>query len=227
MGNCAQPLGNPFSPGGRAAAPLKQGRDAVDQARAIGARTPRERAHTSTPCRSCSRGSRRSISARGGTGISRRDGGGRRVEPVGHGGVNLSRAVNCCAALPTDKTTQTCSCRRHARKDHRYRSLTTSACSHYIIHSYDVPALADRACYGCEAVCQIAPAAPHALHMPSHTFTRVGAWQESIDTNIASAEVAKREGSDGRRAAHNGLPHLRVPADRTTPRGGSSRRCRR
>ena len=67
--------------------------------------------------------------------------------------------------------------------------------SHYIIHSYDVPSLADRAldaawCYG-----KIAPSAPHALHMPSHTFTRLGYWQESIDANIASGAVAKREGS--------------------------------
>ena len=42
----------------------------------------------------------------------------------------------------------------------------------------------------------IAPSAPHALHMPSHTFTRVGYWQDSIDTNIASAASAKRDGVD-------------------------------
>jgi hypothetical protein len=38
----------------------------------------------------------------------------------------------------------------------------------------------------------IAPSAPHALHMPSHTFTRVGAWQDSIDTNLASAAAARK-----------------------------------
>ena len=42
---------------------------------------------------------------------------------------------------------------------------------------------------------KIAPSAPHALHMPSHTFTRLGYWQDSIDTNIASAEAARREKS--------------------------------
>ena len=42
---------------------------------------------------------------------------------------------------------------------------------------------------------KIAPSAPHALHMPSHTFTRLGYWQDSIDTNIASAAAARREGS--------------------------------
>ena len=67
--------------------------------------------------------------------------------------------------------------------------------SHYIIHSYDVPPLADRALAAARRYAKIAPSAPHALHMPSHTFTRVGSWQESIDTNIASGEAARREGA--------------------------------
>ena len=41
----------------------------------------------------------------------------------------------------------------------------------------------------------IAPSAPHALHMPSHTFTRVGYWKESVDTNIRSADAAMRDGT--------------------------------
>ena len=64
--------------------------------------------------------------------------------------------------------------------------------THYIIHSYDVPALADRAVAAAHRYSTIAPSAPHALHMPSHTFTRVGAWQDSIDTNIASAAAARK-----------------------------------
>ncbi len=67
--------------------------------------------------------------------------------------------------------------------------------AHYIIHSYDVPALADRALVAARRYATIAPSAPHALHMPSHTFTRVGSWQESIETNIASANAAKAVGS--------------------------------
>ncbi|MBZ5555866.1 MAG: hypothetical protein LAO77_01190 [Acidobacteriia bacterium] len=69
--------------------------------------------------------------------------------------------------------------------------------AHYIIHTYDVPPLADRALEAARRYATIAPSAPHALHMPSHTFTRVGYWQESIDTNIASAASAKREGATG------------------------------
>lgn len=67
--------------------------------------------------------------------------------------------------------------------------------AHYIIHSYDVPALAPRARVAARHYATIAPSTPHALHMPSHTFTRVGDWQPSINTNVASAATARREGS--------------------------------
>jgi hypothetical protein len=66
--------------------------------------------------------------------------------------------------------------------------------AHYIIHAYDVPALADRALAAARRYAQIAPDAPHALHMPSHTFTRLGFWQESIDSNVAAAAAARRQG---------------------------------
>jgi hypothetical protein len=67
--------------------------------------------------------------------------------------------------------------------------------AHYIIHSYDVPALAPKALDAAERYAKIAPDAPHALHMPSHTFTRVGYWQKSIETNIASATAARKDGN--------------------------------
>ena len=67
--------------------------------------------------------------------------------------------------------------------------------AHYIIHAYDVPPLAPRALDAARRYAQIAPAAPHALHMPSHTFTRVGYWRESVESNLASAAAAKREGT--------------------------------
>jgi len=62
--------------------------------------------------------------------------------------------------------------------------------THYLIHSYDVPALAPRALPYARKYANLAPDAPHALHMPAHTFTRVGSWQESIDTNIRSHDTA-------------------------------------
>jgi hypothetical protein len=62
--------------------------------------------------------------------------------------------------------------------------------AHYIIHTYDVPALAPRALTAARRYAAIAPSAPHALHMPSHTFTRVGDWEASIATNIRSRDVS-------------------------------------
>ena len=69
--------------------------------------------------------------------------------------------------------------------------------AHYIIHAYDVPPLAPRAIEAARAYAKIAPDAPHALHMPSHTFTRLGYWDESIETNIASAAAARKTKSLG------------------------------
>jgi len=66
--------------------------------------------------------------------------------------------------------------------------------AHYIIHTYDVPPLATKGLVAARRYASIAPDAPHALHMPSHTFTRTGYWQESINTNIAAAAAARREG---------------------------------
>jgi tetratricopeptide (TPR) repeat protein len=63
--------------------------------------------------------------------------------------------------------------------------------SHYMIHTYDTPALAARGVPAADRYAGIAPDAPHALHMPSHIFTRVGRWEDSIATNIRSAEIAR------------------------------------
>ena len=67
--------------------------------------------------------------------------------------------------------------------------------AHYIIHTYDYPPLADKARAAAKRYATIAPSAAHALHMPSHTFTRVGMWEESINTNNRSMSVAVGTGS--------------------------------
>jgi hypothetical protein len=69
--------------------------------------------------------------------------------------------------------------------------------AHYIIHTYDYPPLADKARAAAKRYASIAPSAAHALHMPSHTFTRVGMWQESVDANRQSMSVALGSGSIG------------------------------
>jgi tetratricopeptide (TPR) repeat protein len=61
--------------------------------------------------------------------------------------------------------------------------------AHYLIHAYDAPPIATRGAKAAMAYAGIAPDAPHALHMPSHIFTRLGYWDESIETNQRSARA--------------------------------------
>ncbi len=63
--------------------------------------------------------------------------------------------------------------------------------AHYLIHLYDTPALAEKGLTAARRYAKVAPDAPHAQHMPSHIFTRLGYWQESIASNIVAARVAK------------------------------------
>ena len=62
---------------------------------------------------------------------------------------------------------------------------------HYLIHSYDFPPLADRALSAARQYGDVAPSAPHALHMPSHIYSMLGMWQESIQSNQAALAVAR------------------------------------
>jgi tetratricopeptide (TPR) repeat protein len=63
--------------------------------------------------------------------------------------------------------------------------------AHYIIHDYDYPELAPLGLNAARHYSAIAPSAPHALHMPSHIFTRLGLWQDSIQSNTESAKAAR------------------------------------
>jgi hypothetical protein len=73
--------------------------------------------------------------------------------------------------------------------------------AHYLIHSYDAPPIAQRGIAASRRYAEIAPEAPHALHMPSHIFTRVGEWDDSIKTNLRSA-VAANKAKEPDQAAH-------------------------
>jgi tetratricopeptide (TPR) repeat protein len=69
--------------------------------------------------------------------------------------------------------------------------------AHYLIHSYDFPPIAQKGLPAALCYADIAPAAAHAFHMPSHIFTRVGRWRESIDTNVRSVAAAKMDNDPG------------------------------
>ncbi len=185
--------GNPFNPGIRPAAVLQQGREAVDSANRIGPKTDRERAYVEAVARLFDTGNADQPA---------------RVKAYRDAMETLATAYPndtegrifyalsiAAAASPNDKTFAD-----QLKAGAILESLIAAqpnhpGLAHYIIHSYDVPPLADRALAAARRYAAIAPSAPHALHMPSHTFTRLGYWQDSIDTNIKSGEVAKRERS--------------------------------
>jgi tetratricopeptide (TPR) repeat protein len=68
---------------------------------------------------------------------------------------------------------------------------------HYLIHAYDNVEMASRGVEAARVYAQIAPSAPHALHMPSHIHTRLGMWAESIASNTAARKAAHEEGDIG------------------------------
>ncbi len=100
-------------------------------------------------------------------------------------------------ALPTDKTYATQLKAAQILDPLFVQHPDHPGIAHYIIHNYDYPPLAEKALGAARLYASIAPAVPHALHMPSHTFTRVGLWKESIETNLKSADTAKNAKSSG------------------------------
>lgn len=69
--------------------------------------------------------------------------------------------------------------------------------AHYLIHTYDTPEMAELGIPAARRYAQIAPAAPHALHMPSHIFARVGLWQDDINSNLASIAATRKTAAMG------------------------------
>jgi tetratricopeptide (TPR) repeat protein len=69
--------------------------------------------------------------------------------------------------------------------------------AHYLIHAYDNPGLAPQGVAAARAYSKIAPDMPHALHMPSHIFTRLGLWEDSISSNLSAAATARKHGDPG------------------------------
>jgi hypothetical protein len=86
--------------------------------------------------------------------------------------------------------------------------------AHYLIHTYDYPPIAKQGVEAAKSYAAIAPDAPHALHMPSHIFTRLGLWQDSIASNRASATAAGDATFDGHHASdYLVYSHLQLAQD--------------
>ncbi len=92
--------------------------------------------------------------------------------------------------------------------------------AHYLIHAYDNAELAPRGLAAARAYSKIAPSAPHALHMPSHIFTRLGMWEDSIRSNLAARAAARAQGDVGEELhAMDYLVYAYLQAGRDTEAG--------
>jgi len=184
---------NPFAPGAKDSGQLQAGRASAERGKAIGAKTERERAYIEAAGRLYSNYESTPQQIRL---IAYRDAMGEVAAkyPDDHEAQILYALAVAASEDPADKT--------YAGRVQAGAILEKlfaeepnhPGLAHYIIHTYDVPPLAAKGLVAARRYTVIAPDAPHALHMPSHLFTRTGYWQESIDTNIAAEAAARREG---------------------------------
>jgi len=184
---------NPFAPGQKAHAQLQLGEQSAKRGQELDAKTERERAYLAAVGSLYSDFDSTPQKMRL---LAYRDAMGRVAEqyPEDHEAQIFYALALAVAADPADKTYAD-QLRAGAILEKLFaQEPTHPGLAHYIIHAYDVPALADRALAAAQRYAEIAPDAPHALHMPSHTFTRLGYWQESIDSNVAAAAAARRQG---------------------------------
>jgi hypothetical protein len=172
------------------AAALKAGSDAVAKAQSIGAKTDRERDYIdaiATFYRDSDKLDNRTRSVAYEKAMEQVYS---RYPDDREAGVFYALALNA-TALPTDKT--------YANQEKAAQILQRvfaeqpnhPGAAHYLIHSYDSAPLANLGLPAAICYADIAPSVPHALHMPSHIFTRVGQWQNSIDSNRASADAGQ------------------------------------
>ena len=189
---------NPFVVNIRPAAPLKQGRDAVERARNLGPKTDRERGYVDAVSQLYERAG--TIDQRTRV-VAYRDAMAKIASTYPadpEAAIFHALAISAAAAASPVDTTYAEPLKAGAILEQLIAAQPDHpGLAHYIIHSYDYPPLADRALEAARRYAKIAPDSPHARHMPSHTFTRLGYWQESIDANVASGAVAKREGAVG------------------------------
>ena len=186
---------NPMATGARPVALLRLGRQSADAAAHLGARaTERERGYISAVGRlyqdfeNTDQRARIVAYERAMGELSLR-------QPADTEAMVFYAVALAASASPTDKTYANQLKAGSILEPLQAALPTHPGIAHYIIHTYDYPALANKARAAAARYASIAPSAAHALHMPSHTFTRVGMWDESIATNLRSRDVALREGA--------------------------------
>jgi len=188
--------GNPFAAGIKPNAQLERGLRLVERGRALGAGTERERSYLAAAAKlyenypSTDQHTRVGAYRDAMADVARR-------YPSDEEASIFYAAVLAFSADPNDKSYESQKKAAAILEPLAARLPDHPGIAHYLIHAYDVPALASQGIPAANRYAAIAPASAHALHMPSHTYTRVGEWQESIATNIRSADAASAEGSVG------------------------------
>jgi tetratricopeptide (TPR) repeat protein len=180
-------LGNPLA-GVQSAEALNAGAEAVQKARAVGAQTARERdwiAAIETFYRDHDKVDHRTRALAYEKAMERLAA---RYPEDREASVFYALALNM-TAVPTDKTYANQLKAAGILEKVFAEQPNHPGVAHYLIHTYDYPAIAHKGLDAARRYASIAPSVSHARHMPSHVFTRVGAWQESIDSNRAAAEV--------------------------------------
>ena len=184
---------NPFAPGAKNTGQLQLGRENAERGVSHGANTEREQAYLTAVSKLYSDFENTPQPARLRAYRDAMEGVAARY-PNDHEAEIFYALALAAAADPADKTYAD-QLKAGAILEKLFKQEPTHpGLAHYIIHAYDVPPLAGRALIAARRYAEIAPDAPHALHMPSHTFTRLGYWQESIDSNVAAAAAARRQG---------------------------------
>src|SRR3954468_10340456 len=190
--------GNPFAVGVRSPAIVQQGREAIARARALKASTERERAYVDAAARLYDGASATDQNARLLAYRNAMASLAAAYPADSEASIFHALAIAELAAASPPEPTYAEPLKAGAILETLFAAQPNHpGLAHYIIHSYDYPALADRALEAARRYARIAPDSPHAHHMPSHTFTRVGYWQESIDANLAAGAVARRQGIVG------------------------------
>jgi tetratricopeptide (TPR) repeat protein len=190
-GGAMAAVGNPFTwpPAAKA---LSEGLDAVHKANAIGAKTQRERDYIAAIEVLCKDADKLDHRTRALAYEKAMEEIYQRYPKDQEAAIFYALALNA-TALPTDKTYPNQLKAAGILEKVFAKQPQHPGVAHYLIHSYDYPAIAERGLRAAQRYATIAPSAPHALHMPSHIFTRRGLWQESIDSNLASANAAKNQ----------------------------------
>src|SRR5205823_7712508 len=183
-------IGNPYATGPTPEG-VKRAQDAIAQARSIGAKSERERGYIEAVAAYYDNFAERPHSARL---RSMADAFEAMAKQYPDDETQIFSAIYLVSTQPPADKTFERAMRGAAILEAQFpKHKDHPGVAHYLIHAYDYPPIADKGLAAAMCYADIAPSAPHALHMPSHIFTRVGLWQESATTNRRASAAATGE----------------------------------